>query len=774
MDEATKTIDSLVKNILPVKAHYLSVSATRRYRPHPDQKRLEEQDIRPLQYTTFVSDADRGVLLTRAYFDVREEPVNPKNAIGASMPRSDPNKPKLKLTLNDYKNKKRSPDGESPSKPIVQPTKSDAPKGNEAPKKAPDPATKDMENHRDVKKSAPYTKPEARRSRSPSPERRKRGAETEQDPRPVKRNKIENAAPNSANSRPIKDGTPQKAERPAPPEKKPPKDSRPQPTVNGRSALSNSGNRDASPKTNVQVNGSQKSAANKDGAQKKTESNSTTSAKTSVPPLLSPIDMSDFVDKVPGPSPRKKPADSNTLKAPLKKLRDDREPSPTPKKRKIPPLLSPTLPPVVAEELARELAKLNRTPSKDSIHKSGQALDSASQKKATKSSQREETIHVDNKEEYKKEDYKKDAPKKEDPKKEEHKKEEYKKDERKSMMIKLKYRKQVAKTIERLLALPPRSKRKTDILKKDDRAVRDRSDSLEPSTARKRPPAVTDNSEPSKRPKTSDSLRPSTPPRQSSTMTRIASSSSQAGTPGVVNIVTPAAQPPERRRPPVDPERVQKLQTRGASFVTLGTRLKHQRDAIMKRPAEGDKTGVSERDRQVAMASGIQSVVSYLYGFKLQGDAYDLERGTRPTRSLKELLVLFRVTRTDCAKHNTLMALVLRLQGICLVHLGRAMCSSPNDPESVKDIFPNCREQLEVWRQADGARRAMGVYDGSSKSDGGTVGKLIDRLGPWTSPEEAIPVTIEILRIVIQVNGPWKPAEALNRVGQVTTNGVLS
>ncbi|KAI1084476.1 hypothetical protein F5B20DRAFT_297862 [Whalleya microplaca] len=772
MDEATNTIQSLVKNILPTKAHYLSLDATRRYRPHPDEKRLEEQAVRPLQYTTFVSDADRGVLLTRAYFSIRED-----NAISAPMPRSEPNKPKVKLSLKDYASKKRSPNGDSPSKTTAQPAKLDAPKEKEEPDKVPDPITKKMETHRDTKKSVPYVKPESRRSRSPSPGRRKRGAEAEQDPRPVKRNKVESAMSSLANSRSAKDGTLKKADRPTPLDKKPPKDPRSLPTVNGKSALSNSGNRDASPKPNSQVNGFQKSGASKDGVQKR-ENESTTNGKTSVPPLLSPINMSDFVDKDPRPSPRKKPADANNLKVPPKKPRDDREPSPTPRKRKIPPLLSPTLPPVIAEELAKELAKdaakLNRTPLKDTNSKSGQVSDSpASQRTATKSSQGEKTIHVDNKkEEYRKEDYKVDR-KKEDRQIEEYQKEEPKKEERKSLKVKLKYKKSIAKRIERLLALPPRRNKKTDALKKDERSVRDRSDSLEPSTARKRPPAVTANSEPAKRPKTSDTLRPSTPPRQSSAMARVASNSSQAGTPGIGNNSTPATQPPERRRPPVDLERVQKLQSRGSLFVTLGTKLKHQRDAIMKRPAEGDKVSVSDRDRQIAMASGIQSVVSYLYGFKLQGDGYDLERGSRPTRPLRELLLLFRVTRTDCAKDNVLLALVLRIQGICLVYLGRAMCTSPNDPESIKDIFPNCREQQEVWRLADIARRAIGVYDGSAKSDdGGSIGKLIDRLGPWTSPEEAIPVTVEILRRVIPANGSWKPAEALSRVGPFATNGV--
>ncbi|KAI0378354.1 hypothetical protein F5Y04DRAFT_148602 [Hypomontagnella monticulosa] len=744
MEEATKTIDKLVQNILPPKAHYLSLDTTRRYpQQHADEKRLEEQHIRPLQYTTFISDAERGVLLTRAYFDVREEPVNPTNASEVSTPRkNDPNKPKTKLSLKDYKNRKKSPDGEEPSKPTAQPPSANAPL-----KELPDPVAKEMDNYRAAKKGTPDTKhnvkSEARRPRSPSPERKKRIAETEQDLKPAKRSKIENATPNSSNSRIVKDGTPLKSDRHVSSEKKRPAELKGLPTTNGRPSLGSAGSKGVSPRPGTQVNGAQKLAKSKDGGEKKSESNAKEKSSF-VPPLLSPIDMSDYMDesKAPRPSPKKKPADSHSLKPPLKKEREDHEPSPSPKKRKIPPLLSPTLPPIVMEELART----NKTaPSKDSSQRSSQLSDSPNgQKKVAKPSKREDTIHVDSNNK---------AP-------------------RESLKVVLKYKRRNAKTVERLLALPPTpmGKKRGDLLKREERASRDRSDSLEPSTARKRPIPATDTSEAIKRPKTSETARPSTPPRQSSAMTRVASNSSQAGTPGVTNGLTPAAQPPERRRPPVDPEKLQRLHTKATSFIKLATKLKHERDDVMRKPPEG----IPDRDRQVAIAAGIQCLVSFLLGFKLQSDASDLERKPCSTRPLRELMPLFRVTRADCSRHNALTALILRLQGVCLVYIGRIMWSYPPDPDFAKEAIANSKDQQETWRQADGARRAMGVFDGSPKSDGGLIGKLIDRLGPWSTPEEAIPVTLEILREVMRGNSSWKPAEPLAKVGRSTANGATS
>ncbi|KAI0884749.1 uncharacterized protein GGS22DRAFT_146568 [Annulohypoxylon maeteangense] len=745
MEEATKTIETLVKNILPFKAHYLSLDTTRRYREQTDDKRLEEQVIRPLQYTTFISDAERGILLTRAYFDVREEPVNPANATDTPTPKkTDPNKPKTKLSLKDYKNKKKSPDGEEPPKPPAQPTKANAPA-----KKLPDPVVNDMDDHRDGRRGLPdmkaSLKAEARRHRSPSPERKKRFAEVDQDSKPAKRSRVENATPNSVSSRTIKDHTPQKSERLISSEKKLTKDSKTLPMTNGRSALASTAHKGISPKPGAHINGTQKLSKNRDMTDKKTESNSNSKAPY-VPPLLSPIDMSDYIDddpKTTRPIPKKKPADSNNLKLPPKKSREDRDPSPSPKKRKIPPLLSPTLPPIVLEELARTNKS---TPSKDikeSSQRSSQFSDSPNgQKKAAKPSKREETIHVDSN-----------------------------KGQRDSLIVTLKYKKRNAKTVERLLALPPVGKKKSDLLKKEERMARDRSDSLEPGTARKRPIPAIDASEAIKRPKTSENTRPTTPPRQSSAMTRVASNSSQAGTPGVTNGFTPAAQPPERRRPPIDPEKLQRLQSRSTNIIQIAIKLKHERDAVLKRQTDG----IAERDRQVAIAAGIQCLVSFLFGFKLQSDAAEIERKPGSIRSLRELLALFRVTRTDCARHNALTALILRLQGICLVHIGRVVWSYPHDQEFANLMLTNSKDQQETWRQADSARRAMGIYDGGSKSDdGGSIGKLIDRLGPWTTPEEAIPITLEVLRKVMQSNSSWKPVDALTRIGHSSTNGTTT
>ena len=79
MEAAAKTVELLTQRILPEKPHHLSFHEEWRYHPPPNEiDPLEEWKKNPrLQYLTLVSEADRGLLLTRSDYDMREEPVRP-------------------------------------------------------------------------------------------------------------------------------------------------------------------------------------------------------------------------------------------------------------------------------------------------------------------------------------------------------------------------------------------------------------------------------------------------------------------------------------------------------------------------------------------------------------------------------------------------------------------------------------------------------------------------------------------------------------------------
>jgi hypothetical protein len=739
MEAAAKSIESLVSSYLPTRPHYLSISPTTRYQQHPSDTRLEEEAIRPLQYTTFLHDVDRGILLTRPYFDIRKDPdPSPEdNAPSSPKPRADPNKTVTKLSLKDYKNRKKEttpPAGNSPKKSAAPQTKPDAPRENGKEKVAPPKketdltAADDMQRKFGVKKAHPTLppKPEVRRPRSPSPDRRKRPSDVDED-RPLKRSKVEGTTPNATPRVPTKPDTSIKVEKHGLHDKKPSKELKPSPMPNGRSALGNSTNRGASPRPSSQVNGSQKSVNSNHSTPKKEKPEPGLNSK--VPTLLSPLgleelkDVKDIKDE-PRPSPLKKPIKTEN---PRSKSRDERprdsvEPASTPKKARlrIPELLSPTLPPIVREEQAIQ-KKLN--PSRESSQKS------------VKAPIKEDTIHVDSKKE--------------------------KEEEPPSMIVRLKYPKRTSfvKTLTRLLALPG-SKKKPEAARKEERVEYERSDSLEPgsaATARKRPRAATDATEqPSaiKRPRASDIAQPATPSKNTTAMQRVLSSSSQAGTPGVTNGQTPAVpSSSDRRQTPIDPEKAEKAKEHWNQLTALikaGTRLKHKRDDIMK-PKDGstvNPSSISNRERKYAMAAGIQSTLAYMVGFKEMDDVRDAERKQRDPQNWRSLVPVLRIYGHDCGNSKGLLALMLRLHTISLGWYNKALCSYGSDnARAAREMFQVMKEQEQTWKLARTARMSLGVFDGSRDGeDGGPVAKLIDRLIPGSTLQEVMFVTLEILR----------------------------
>lgn len=101
MEPSADRIRSVVKNLLPERPHHLSLYPDRKYPVPPNYWHHQT----PLQYSTFVSDADRGVLLTRPYFDICDEP-DPSPANSQFAVRTGPKKTLNKMSFKDYKKQK--------------------------------------------------------------------------------------------------------------------------------------------------------------------------------------------------------------------------------------------------------------------------------------------------------------------------------------------------------------------------------------------------------------------------------------------------------------------------------------------------------------------------------------------------------------------------------------------------------------------------------------------------------------------------------------------
>jgi hypothetical protein len=106
MDGVVKRLSTIAHNCLPDQPHHLALSPTQRYPISIDTWPLPSR----LQYSTFLSDADRGLLLTRPYYDICED-SNPSAVTAATLALSSDNKRTLtKMSFKDYqKQKKVSP-----------------------------------------------------------------------------------------------------------------------------------------------------------------------------------------------------------------------------------------------------------------------------------------------------------------------------------------------------------------------------------------------------------------------------------------------------------------------------------------------------------------------------------------------------------------------------------------------------------------------------------------------------------------------------------------
>lgn len=100
MEVAAERIRS-VKKLLPERPHHLALSLGRKYPVPPNF--WDHQS--PLQYSTFLSDADRGLLLTRPYYDICDEP-EPSLPTRQSTPLAGSKKAGNKMTLEVWKSKK--------------------------------------------------------------------------------------------------------------------------------------------------------------------------------------------------------------------------------------------------------------------------------------------------------------------------------------------------------------------------------------------------------------------------------------------------------------------------------------------------------------------------------------------------------------------------------------------------------------------------------------------------------------------------------------------
>ncbi|RCI17367.1 hypothetical protein L249_2401 [Ophiocordyceps polyrhachis-furcata BCC 54312] len=731
MDAAAKTVQSLSQHILPERPHYLSNSPSWRYRD-TGSSRIEEWQNNRLQYMTLVSQADRGFLLTRSHYDMREEPPKPiPRALAAAGDK------KKKLSLSDYKNKKTvvvaaaaaassaASSAASPPDPIVAkpaaPSQTSAadfrrpdalqPPSVDAKMRPPRDGAIDMRLPPKPPSLPPKpTSPPPPPPPPPTAAVKKRLVDADDESRPLKRHKPDDGRP--VDRPPRGDDAARR-----PPHLSGGKDERPPaswhhlngrpPVVKGGAALSSSSARNSSPGPRLRsdlVNGVRphSSASNRTSA----------SAKLDAGPKSFGETERLRTDYKRDKKRREDAADVATTSKIASNKAEPLPPPPPPKKNKnppvIPPLLSPTLPPAVEAELLKKKKKVS-SPDRPADDKLKDSRD-ATKKRAVNDHEPNRLGH------------------------------------RRRLIVVLSIPKALRPAVNKILAPAKEGQ------SRENRAV---SDEAALPLARKRPiGAATEGPVPVKRPRTSDVARvaptPSTPSKKSATMSRVSSSNSMAQTPGDIN------GPPhmDRRLPNGQNARFERdmsmLRDKEMHLLKRGKDLKHEWTHTLK-ALQTSRSQAAEPMVKLRCVLGVESLVAFVMAFYAQS----LWRGMSSKRlhpsvweSMFPLIeeILAETSRLP-SNSQTLSALVLLMQAVCVDEVLRcyAFADAPTKKEA-DALFKWERARARLWPQIRDLNGAIAAPD------------LRLDVGAWYTLDEVTGLAMRLLRRWCAVEAvDWTP-----------------
>lgn len=745
METSADRIRSVVKNLLPERPHHLSLYPDRKYPVPPNYWHHQS----PLQYSTFVSDADRGVLLTRPYFDICDEP-DPNPVTSQPAARTGPKKTLNKMSFKDYKKQKEkastSPtengvpgkledrkshtsmavkiEKESPRKELDRPRDS----AYQRESKAQDSRTNgdldryahlsrrdrnvdDANSHILCRSKSTASKHPPRDAPSPS-ESKKRPLDPEDSVRPNKKAKS-NEEPSRKAARP---DTPRSREQNSLHDRSMGRDGRSgavQPPPSSRAALGSARERDRAASPKITVNGV------------RTQGNSLprkpdASGKHLVPPLLSPLRHPAIDDELAPISPRKRPKESASNSKAQGREKAAR-PEVVVKKPKsaapeLPELLSPTLPPMVVEELER----LEKVLSKGDSSQPYEPV-----KAARKTQSRE---HAEDE----------SRPK--------------------SLMVTLRIKKSIRPRVRGLLALPSKNSK-------------ERSASMEntPPPAKKRPRAADPVIEaapaiPARRNKMSEapaSKAPYTPPNPPAPISQVPSIGSQNPTPKERERErvppTPSAGeglPPSRGGPSKD-----HLHRRYGTMMALGRTLKRERDRERQerqkeRHKQPNGAGAhaeppTAEDLRPVMLT-MEMILAFFIAFRSFDQASELSRAHVDDKLWLSLELHLKELRMMTTHSLPLYTLATQLSGIFTNEILRVYSTWPREArledDKVKTLLRFLKSQFSTWAEADKLR-----------------GELTDErlktpvMGPWTSAYKAAADALAVMgRITEREHVNWR------------------
>lgn len=201
------------------------------------------------------------------------------------------------------------------------------------------------------------------------------------------------------------------------------------------------------------------------------------------------------------------------------------------------------------------------------------------------------------------------------------------------------------------------------------------------------------------------------------------------------------------------------LHQRHEQFLAVGTRLKRDRDDVLRPKTNGVAKGepipnLSSSDRKRVAALSFEMVVAYLTSFRALNRRRALERKPSEYKTYESMVPHLHELRRHARHFPAVEALAVQLQAICLEQLADSLA----DPRLPADAIHSLANKLVTWtrKRADVWSEAQRLRDRVEEDS------LRVNIGPWHSVEEAVSMVMPIMRRwASRVDANWQQSISL-------------
>ena len=225
-------------------------------------------------------------------------------------------------------------------------------------------------------------------------------------------------------------------------------------------------------------------------------------------------------------------------------------------------------------------------------------------------------------------------------------------------------------------------------------------------------------------------------------MARVTSNNSQVLTPGESASHTPRSERPPTSQSDHSNFTASDYRRRYDTYVKLGTKLKHDRDAIVrgKMPAGVTKldgstalSNLTQAERKSVAALSLEMVMSYMIAFKSLNQGRHMERRLGDMMVWEKLMPHLTELRGNTRYFKPLEAMTVQLRAICYEQMLASFVGHDAEAVAAK-LMTATKQRIDAWAEVGSCVDA--VHDASLKVV----------VGPWLSIEDTVRLMLPAVR----------------------------